>query len=112
MAGEREGRPRPGRGGAGTLGQAALAALSSCACWLEHLRGVRYWSEVDRGDFGLLRDAGGGLVAEVVEMLRGGRENLDVILWAADAGAPVGEVLRILEALDINSRRLPHRLDL
>src|SRR5262249_7332685 len=56
------------------------------ACWLQHLRGERYWAEVDRGDFGLLAGtAATGLVAEVVALLRDGGENLDVILWARQA---------------------------
>jgi len=82
------------------------------ACWLEHLRGRRYWSEIDRGDFGLLaRVAGNKLLAEIVGMLRAGRENLDVILWAREAGSAMDEVLAILEGVDVNSRRLPHRFD-
>jgi hypothetical protein len=82
------------------------------ACWLEHLRGERYWSEVDRGDYGMLADGAGGLLGEVVALLRRGGENLDVIVWARDTGADVEQVLVILEGLDVNSRRLPHRFDL
>jgi len=47
-----------------------------------------------------------------VRLLEAGQENLDVILWAQEAHIPVGTVLLILETLDINSRRLPHRFDL
>ena len=84
------------------------------ACRMEHLRGERYWSELDRGDFGLLRRAPHDrptLLAQVVSMLQAGQENLDVILWARQVGAPMPAVLRILEVLDVNSCRLPHRLD-
>ena len=82
------------------------------ACWLEHLRGERYWSEVDRGDYGLLAGGAGGLLGEVVALLHRGGENLDVILWARDVSADVEQVLVILEGLDVNSRRLPHCFDL
>jgi hypothetical protein len=33
-----------------------------------------------------------------------------IICWAHTWGAPIEPVLEILEALDINSRRLAHRL--
>ncbi len=84
------------------------------ACWLEHLKGTRHWVEVDRGDFGLLRrwpHDKPTLLAQVVRLLQAGHENLDVILWARKAGAPMGTVLRMLEALDVNSRRLAHRFE-
>ena len=35
-----------------------------------------------------------------------GKENLDVLVWAIDQHIPMQEVLEILEALDINSRRI------
>ncbi|MBV8231313.1 MAG: hypothetical protein JO329_15135, partial [Planctomycetaceae bacterium] len=37
-------------------------------------------------------------------------ENLDIITWALDAKQPIEEVLTILEALDINSRRIECQL--
>jgi hypothetical protein len=84
------------------------------ARWLEHLHGKRFWVELDRGDFGLLQrkfhdDA--LLLDRILDRLKLGQENLDVIVWALDWGIPMNAVRLILEALDINSRRLAHRFD-
>lgn len=84
------------------------------ARWLEHLQGRRFWVELDRGDFGLLLrefhdDA--LLLDRILDRLKSGKENLDIILWAHEWGLPMTKVLHILEALDINSRRLAHRFD-
>jgi hypothetical protein len=79
--------------------------------WLEHLQGQRFWIELDRGDFGLLqrefRDHA-VLLDRILDRLKVGQDNLDIIRWAHDWGIPVEAVLRILEALDINGRRLVH----
>ena len=84
------------------------------ARWLEHLQGKRFWVELDRGDFGLLQrrfceDA--LLLDRILDRLKAGQENLDVIGWAQTWGIPVEPVLHILETLDINSRRLAHRFE-
>jgi hypothetical protein len=79
------------------------------ARWLEHLQGRRFWMELDRGDFGLLQrrfDDNTLLLDRILDRLKTGQENLDIILWALDWGIPMPSVLQILEALDINSRRL------
>jgi hypothetical protein len=82
--------------------------------WLEHLQGKRFWVELDRGDFGLLqrefRD-NNLLLDRIVDRLKAGQENLDIILWALDWNLSLSNVCKILEALDINSRRLAHRFD-
>src|SRR3954467_6120959 len=80
--------------------------------WLEHLQGKRFWVELDRGDFGLLQrefreDA--LLLDRILDRLKAGQDNLSILGWAHDWGMPIESVLRILEALDINSRRLSHR---
>ncbi len=84
------------------------------AKWLEHLQGKCFWTELDRGDFGLLqhqfqdqRD----LLEPIVDKLKCGYENLTVIAWAKAHRVPIDAVLQILEALDINSRRMVHRFD-
>jgi hypothetical protein len=85
------------------------------ARWLEHLQGRRFWIELDRGDFGLLQRAfqdQKDLLDRILDRLKDGEENLDVITWAAAADIPLEPVLQILEALDINSRRLVHRFDI
>jgi hypothetical protein len=84
------------------------------ARWVEHLQGKRFWVELDRGDFGLLQrefQADGLLLDRILDRLKDRQENLDIILWAQDWGLPVEPTLQILEALDINSRRLAHRFD-
>jgi hypothetical protein len=84
------------------------------ARWLEHLQGKRFWVELDRGDFGLLlrefhNDA--LLLDRILDRLKAGQENLDIICWAHRWGISTQSVMQILEALDINSRRLAHRFD-
>jgi len=93
--------------------------LACCErCWsrwvrarlIEHLRGERYWQELDRGDFGLLRarfHPNGALVAEVVGLVGAGVENLLVIAWALDVGRSLDDVLAILTVLDVNAHRIP-----
>ena len=81
---------------------------------MEHLQGKRFWLELDRGDFGLLLNQfhdNPVLLDRILDRLKEGQENLDIILWAQNWNIPMGPVLRILEALDINSRRLAHRFD-
>src|SRR5436190_12779865 len=79
------------------------------ARWLEHLQGTRFWVELDRGDFGLLqrefRDSS-LLLDRILDRLKAGQENLDIILWAQSWNIHREPVLQILEALDVNSRRL------
>jgi hypothetical protein len=84
------------------------------ARWLEHLQGKRFWVELDRGDFGLLQRRFQDdtlLLDRILDRLKSGQENLDIIVWAQDWHIAMGSVLEILEALDINSRRLAHRFD-
>jgi hypothetical protein len=84
------------------------------AKWLEHLQGTCFWVELDRGDYGLLTRAfhqQRDLLDDILQMLKDGQENLDVIDWAVRHHIPLDPVIQILEALDINSRRLIHRFD-
>ena len=103
------------------LGEEAIRRWVKChwwgylrARWLEHLQGKRFWVELDRGDFGILLRAfqdDSLLLDRIVDRLKAGQENLDILLWALDWGIPMPSVRQILEALDINSRRLAHRFD-
>jgi hypothetical protein len=54
----------------------------------------------------------GKLLSEIIDKLKAGQENLDVINWALDNRISMDTVRDILEKLDINSRRLAHRFDL
>src|SRR5438093_1516458 len=101
------------------LGEAAIRRWVQChwwgflrARWLEHLQGKRFWVELDRGDFGLLQEKFqeyGVLLDRILDRLKEGKENLDVIVWAQEWGIPAEPVHEILVALDINSRRLAAR---
>jgi hypothetical protein len=81
--------------------------------WLEHLQGKTFWIELDQGDFGILRTAFGAspLIDPILEHLKHGRENLEIIVWAREASLPLVDVLEILETLDVNSRRIECRFD-
>jgi hypothetical protein len=102
-------------------GEAALRRWVQChwwgylrARWLEHLQGARFWKELDRNDFGLLQrrfQENAILLDRILDRLKAGQENLDIIQWALDWGIGMQGVLEILAALDINSRRLAHRFD-
>ena len=76
--------------------------------WLEHLQGRTYWYELDRDDYGLLQRAfrDSEIIDEILQRLKSGQENLDVLNWAIDTNQRMDEVLEILEKLDINSRRI------
>ena len=103
------------------VGEAATRRWVKChwhgylrARWLEHLEGNRFWIELDRGDFGLLQRASfldQDLLPQIVEKLKRGEENLGVLCWAESNQMPTESVVRILLALDINSRRLLHRFE-
>src|SRR5262249_61513259 len=51
------------------------------------------------------------LLDRILDRLKAGQENLDIIRWALDWNISLLSVRDILEALDINSRRLAHRFD-
>jgi len=77
--------------------------------WIEHLNGDRFWSELDKEDFGLLQrefHTNNNLTAAIVTRIKSGGENLDIIQWSIEAGESLDETLEILRLLDINSRRL------
>lgn len=85
------------------------------ARWLEHLQGRRFWVELDRGDYGLLNREFGDkplLLDRILDRLKAGQENLDILIWATEWGIAIDPVVKVLEALDINSRRLAYRFDL
>src|ERR1700739_2180162 len=90
------------------LGEAAIKRWVQChwwgylrARWLEHLQGKRFWVELDRGDFGLLPrrfEESHLLLDRILDRLKAGQENLDILNWAIDWGIPTDPVIQILEA--------------
>jgi len=84
------------------------------ARWVEHLQGKCFWIELDRGDYGLLQrefQDQQPLLDDILDRLKSGKENLDVIDWAWKTHVPIEPVFKILTALDVNSRRLAHRFE-
>jgi hypothetical protein len=104
------------------LGEEAIRKWMQChwngylrARWIEHLQGTRFWVELDRGDYGLLNRRFPEdqilLLDRILDRLKAGQENLDILRWALDWGVATGPVIHILEVLDVNSRRLANRFD-
>ncbi len=84
------------------------------ARWVEHLQGKCFWVELSGNDFGLLLHEfqnQSELLNVILNQLKAGGENLDVIAWAIVNDIPIGSVYEILEALDVNGKRLAHRFD-
>lgn len=82
------------------------------ARWVEHLEGHAFWIELDHADFGLLQREflGCELMREILGMVKKGGENLDILNWAREKGRPMDRVIAILDALNINSRRIECQL--
>ena len=76
--------------------------------WLEHLEGRTFWIELDHDDFGLLDRSfeDSALISAIIQRLKAGQENLDILNWAIDDNQNMEEVFGILEVLDMNSRRI------
>lgn len=84
------------------------------ARWVEHLQGKQFWAELHMCDFALLQREfkdRSQLLDAILDQLKAGKENLDVIEWAVKNHIPTGPVHKILEALDVNSSRLVHWFD-
>jgi hypothetical protein len=82
------------------------------ARWIEHMQGYRFWVELKRDEFGLLKrrelvDAR-GLLDEIIEMVRCGAENLDILQWSRKTKTPAEQrtVIEILALININAHRL------
>ncbi len=84
------------------------------ARWVEHLQGKCFWIELTGRDFGLLlREFQNQteLLNLILNQLKAGGENLDVLAWAIANNIPTLPVNEILEALDVNGKRLAHRFN-
>jgi hypothetical protein len=84
------------------------------ARWIEHLQGKKFWTELDSGDFGLLKKdfkEQALLLDRIIDRVIAGQENLHILCWAHDWQIAIQDVLEILDSLNINSKRLAHRFD-
>jgi hypothetical protein len=82
--------------------------------WLDHLQGKTFWVELDRNDFGLLQQRfqpQSELLNAILQRLKACQENLHIFLWAHDTDLPIEDVISILEAIDINSKRLSYQFE-
>ena len=82
------------------------------ARWIEHMQGVRFWVELDRKEFGLLRRHDlvdvRELLDAIIDQLRCGAENLDIVRWARKEKSPAEQatVKQLLTLIDVNAHRL------
>jgi hypothetical protein len=79
------------------------------ARWIQHLEGTVLWTELGENEYGLLKriiHRQDLLIDRIVDRLRAGKENLDIILWSIDWHINSENVLAILDQLDINGKRL------
>jgi hypothetical protein len=81
------------------------------ARWVEHLQGNRFWIELNRADFGLLRDMPAILqphFGELLELLRSGSDNLNVVRWTTGKSPEArAAIIDLLSKIQMNSMRLP-----
>lgn len=80
------------------------------ARWIEHMLGVRFWVELDRNEFGILKRTPVDLrplLDCIIERLKCRAENLDIIVWArtrpCEEQRAIHELLRVI---NVNAHRL------
>lgn len=80
------------------------------ARWLDHMMGRCFWLELNRDEFGMLnRDIGipRPIVDELVEMMKCGAENLNLLVYARSKPPEVRRQIRqFLALVKINEHRL------
>jgi hypothetical protein len=82
------------------------------ARWIEHMQGYRFWVELPRAEFGLLKQRAlvdaRHLLDEIIEQVRCGAENLDIIRWARQTKSTAEQltIFEILCLININAHRL------
>lgn len=77
--------------------------------FVQHLRGEAYFREFHPRTFAIVNCHVQGpseLLEAILNQVRDGAENLDIICWAHHRTVPTEPVLTILEAIDINRQRL------
>ena len=78
------------------------------ARWIEHIQGVVFWREYSPERYGILKQSvcrNPVLQDRVIDRIKAGMENLDIILWATRWGLDIRDVHEILSALDMNKYR-------
>ena len=74
-----------------------------------HLSGNELWVEFGDSDFGLLDALARQddlLLDRILDRVRNGKENLDLILWAREWGLPMDRVIQVLTDLNLNRAHL------
>ena len=77
--------------------------------FVQHLRGEAYFREFHPRTFAIVNchvQDSGDLLEAILNQVRDGAENLDIIGWAHNRTLATEPVLAILEAIDINRQRL------
>jgi hypothetical protein len=77
---------------------------------VQHLRGEVFFDEFDTECFGIFSgrfEDVPGLLNVVLERIKEGAENLDLLRWACQEHVPHNPLLDVLKAADINGHRLP-----
>jgi len=77
--------------------------------FVQHLRGEAYFREFHPRTFAIVTSRSQNspkLLEDILNQVRDGAENLDIICWAQNHLLPTCPVLEILEAIDINRQRL------
>jgi len=80
--------------------------------WLEHLLGAACWEEFEGWRFGRLHalfSSRQSLLDEVVDLVRRGGENADILWWAAREERDISAVIRMLIELRLNEIRCTRR---
>jgi hypothetical protein len=79
------------------------------ARWIEHMLGQRFWIELGRDEFGILRDTPLDLrpvLDQIIGRLKCGAENLDIVRWSCHQTPAEKEAVRkFLEAINVNAHR-------
>ena len=77
--------------------------------FVQHLCGEVYFREFHQRTFAIVSchlKASPELLEAILNQVRDGAENLDIICWAQNSGLPIESVIDILKAIDINRQRL------
>jgi hypothetical protein len=79
-------------------------------CLIEHITGGYLYEEFNESSFNIVqtfRFKLPSLTDRILDLLQQGKENLDIIQWAMDAGENIDKVIEFLEAVDVNACRFP-----